>query len=129
MTLGLFLHQGRHIPEASPVGSSGSNGFIELGIQAVEGQGRTMKLAFESRIGEQITCDRSVIPWIIEYAAVLLNRCQVGEDGKTSYERLKCKAAYRYQVLSSVSESFVETASLPRPEMQVRFSLEGMNLP
>ena len=31
------------------------------------------------------------MPWLIEYAAVLLNRGQVGADGKTAYERLKGK--------------------------------------
>ena len=59
----------------------------------MEGQGRTMKLALESHLGEKIPSDHNVIPWIIDYAAVLLNRCQVGEDGKASYERLKGKAA------------------------------------
>ena len=59
----------------------------------MEGQGRTLKLAFESHVGDKVPSDHDVIPWMIEYAAVLLNRCQVGEDGKTSYERLKGKAA------------------------------------
>ena len=36
---------GRNISESSPVGSSGSNGFIEQRIQAVEGQGRTIALS------------------------------------------------------------------------------------
>lgn len=39
---------GRSIVEASPAGSSGSNGFIERGIQSLEGQARTIKLAFLS---------------------------------------------------------------------------------
>ena len=43
--------QGRAIPEASPTGSSGSNGVIERTVQAIEGQVRTLKLALESRIG------------------------------------------------------------------------------
>ena len=46
--------QGRSIPEASPVGSSGSNGVIERAVQAIEGQARTIKLALESRIGAEI---------------------------------------------------------------------------
>ena len=29
------------------------------------------------------------IPWITEHAAVLLNRFEVGHDGKTAYERNK----------------------------------------
>ena len=84
---------GRTIHESSPVGSSQSNGLIERAIQDAEGQIRTMKLDFESHLGEQILSDHNLIPWLVEYAAVLLNRGQVGQDGKTAYERLKGKAA------------------------------------
>ncbi len=75
------------------VGSSGSDGFIERGLQAAECQGRTIKLAFESHTGDKAHSDHDVIPWMIEYVAVLFNRCQVGEEGKTSYERLKGNAS------------------------------------
>ena len=54
---------GRTIHESSPVGSSQSNGFIERGIQAVEGQIRTMKLDFEAHVGEKIPSDHKLIPW------------------------------------------------------------------
>ena len=63
------------------------------GIQDIEGQARTLKLALESKIGEEIKSDHNIVPWIIEYAALLLNRGQAGKDGKTAYERLKGKAA------------------------------------
>ena len=79
--------------ESSPVGSSQSNGLIERAIQDVEGQVRTLKLAFESHLGEKIPSDHNIIPWLVEYAAVLLNRGQVGQDGKTAYERLKGETA------------------------------------
>ena len=82
---------GRTIHESSPVGSSQSNGLIERAIQDVEGQVRTMKLSFESHLGEKIPSDHNLIPWLVEYAAVLLNRGQVSQDGKTAYERLKSK--------------------------------------
>ena len=52
-----------------------------------------MTLDFESHLGENIPSDHNFIPWLVEYAAVLLNRGQVGKDGKTAYERLKGKAA------------------------------------
>ena len=84
---------GRTIHESSPAGSSQSNGLIERAIQDVEGQVRTMKLAFESHLGEKIQSAHNMVPWLVEYAAVLLNRGQVGQDGKTSYERLKGKPA------------------------------------
>ena len=84
---------GRSIVEASPVGSSGSNGFIERGVQGLEGQARTIKLAFESQVGMEIPSDHNLIPWIIEYDAVSINRGQLSSDGKTAYERLKGKPA------------------------------------
>lgn len=84
---------GRSIHDASPVGNSQSNGFIEKAIQDEEGQARTIKLDFESHIGTKVPSTHDLIPWLVEYAAVLLNRGQVGADGKTAYERLKRKRA------------------------------------
>ena len=75
------------------MGSSGSNGFIERAIQDEEDQVQTIKLALESNLGEMIPSDHTTVPWLVECAAVLLNGGQVGADGKTSYERLKGKAA------------------------------------
>ena len=85
--------EARTIHERPPVGSSQSNGFVERAIQDAEGQIRTIKLDFESRIGTKVPSSHDVVPWLIEYAAVLLNRGQVGVDGKTAYERLKGKRA------------------------------------
>ena len=73
---------GRTIHESSPVGSSQSNGLIERAIHDVEWRVRIMKLAFESHLGEKIPSDHNLIPWLVEYAAVLLNRGQVSQDGK-----------------------------------------------
>ena len=70
---GSAAQPGRNIPESSPVGSSGSNGFIERGIQAVEGQGRTIKLAFEFHTGDKVPSGHDVIPWMID-AALPFNR-------------------------------------------------------
>ena len=53
---------GRTIHESSPVGSSQSNEFIERAIQDVEGQIRTMKLDFESHLGEKIPGDHNLFP-------------------------------------------------------------------
>ena len=83
----------RTIHEQSPVADSQSNGFIERAIQDIEGQVRTIKSDFEPRAGEKIPSSHDLIPWLVEYAAVLLNRGRVSADGKTSYERLKGKRA------------------------------------
>ena len=42
----------------------------------------------------EIPSDHDVVPWIVEYAATIINKGQVGADGKTAYERLKGKPAH-----------------------------------
>ena len=83
---------GRTIEEASPVGSSSSNGIVERGIQSVEEQVRVLVSALGSRWKGTIPDRRSIWPWLVEYASYLLNRCNVGADGKTAYERCRGKA-------------------------------------
>ena len=65
---------------------------MERGIQDEERQVRTIKLALESNIGERIPSDHSLVPWLIEYASVLLNRGQVGKDGKNGLREAERKA-------------------------------------
>ena len=84
---------GRWIRENSPVDSHASNGVVERGIQSVEGQVRVLKGALESRWNVKIGTKHMVLPWIVEYAAHLLNRFEGGHDGKTAYERCKGKMA------------------------------------
>jgi hypothetical protein len=83
----------RTIVEESPVGSSGSNGIVERAVQTVEGQIRVMKLALEDRIGKTVDAEANIVTFMAEYASYMLNRLEVGKDGKTAYERTKGKAA------------------------------------
>ena len=41
----------------------------------------------------KIPTRHSVMPWLVEYAGLLLNRFEVSRDGKTSFERSKEKPA------------------------------------
>ena len=84
---------GAFIVEQSPVGASQSNGVVERGIQSVVGQVRVLLDALEARWGVDIPTTHPVITWIVEYAALLLNRFEVGHDGRTAYERCKKKKA------------------------------------
>ena len=79
------------IVENSPVYSSKSNGCVERGIQTVQGMIRTLRSALEARWCVKLPTDHAVWSWIAEYAAHLVNRGEVGHDGKTPYERLKGK--------------------------------------
>ena len=81
------------IPEQSPVGSSGSNGVVERGIQAVERMSRVLKLCLEDKWSAKIPDDHAIITWMVGHAGYLLSRFSVGVDGKTPYERLKGKKA------------------------------------
>ena len=84
---------GKYVVENSPVGSSASNGVIERGIQAISGQARVLLDALESRCGVEIEYGHPILCYIIEYAAFLINRFEVGHDGRTPYERCKGKKA------------------------------------
>ena len=101
---------GRYIVESSPVGSSGSNGVVERAIRSVEQQVLVLKDALEHRTGKQLTPWHPLMTWITEYAGHLLNRFEVGHDGKTAYERCKAKRAKTLviEVGSSGSNGVVE---------------------
>ena len=43
---------------------------------------------YEVAIGEK----HIMLPWWVKYAAVLINMCRIGEDGKTGYERRRGRA-------------------------------------
>ena len=75
----------------SPVGSSASNGMVESGVQTVQGQVRVLKDAFETRISTKVDGSHNIISWMIEIASVLVNRHEVGHDGKTPYGRSRGK--------------------------------------
>ena len=76
------------MPEYSPVRSSWSNGVIERGIKEVQGQLRAMKSALDTRVGVDIRSTSNFLPWMVEYASVLINRYLAGKDGKNSVRTL-----------------------------------------
>ena len=84
---------GRTMIEHSNKYCSKSNGIVERAIRSVEEQRRTMRSALEARLGVKWDYDHAVWAWMAEYASYLLNRFEVGHDGKTSYERCKGKRA------------------------------------
>ena len=75
--------------EASPVRDSQSNGFVERAVRSIEEMVRTHKIGLEAKIGGKLDTSHSAIGWMIEHWADILNKCQVGKDGRTPYERLK----------------------------------------
>lgn len=82
---------GRSILEKSPIKSSGSNGVVERGLQGVKGQLRVSFLALQGRICRKLDARGRIVNLIPEYAAYLMNRLEVGGDGKVAYDRARCK--------------------------------------
>ena len=73
------------------MGSSASNGVAERGVQTVEEQIRVLKDAFETQVGAQIPSNHNILAWLVEFAGTVVNRYEVGRDGKTPFERLHGK--------------------------------------
>ena len=57
----------------------------------MEGMIRSLRSALEERISEKLDIGDAIWPWLVEYSSYLLNRLEVGHDGKTAYERNKGK--------------------------------------
>ena len=52
-----------------------------------------MKCALEASLGRKVSAYRRILSFKPDYGAYLLNRLEVGKDGKTAYERCKGKKA------------------------------------
>ena len=77
--------EGRTIVEEAPVKSSGSNGRGERTVQTLEGQIRILLLSLEGHLGRRVNAKEPIVTYMPEYAAYLLNRLEVGKDGKAPY--------------------------------------------
>ena len=62
------------------MGERQPNGIIERAVGLVAGQARTLKAA--------LAPDARILCWLVEFAAYLMNRCDVGSDGMTPIHRL-----------------------------------------
>ena len=69
--------------------AAGAMGWLKWGIQGVEGQVRVSFLALQGRIGRKLGARERIVIFIPEYAEYLMNRLEVGKDGKVAYDRAK----------------------------------------
>ena len=65
-----------------------ANGMAEKAVQDYMGQLRTLKIALEARLRCKVESEWEILEWASEWASELINRCQVGRDGRTAYYRL-----------------------------------------
>ena len=71
------------MPERPPVGGSLSNRITERTVGLVRGQAKTLKAALEHGIGARVLLDVRILCSLVDFAAELVNRCDIGIDGKT----------------------------------------------
>ena len=57
----------------------------------MQGRLRAMKSALDARVGVDVRDTSNILPWMVKYASVLINRYLVEKDGRTAYERLRGK--------------------------------------
>ena len=82
------------ISEHSAAGDSQGHSITERAVRTVEEMVRTLKLDLEARISETLKTTHKVIPWLIGHAVGLVNKIQVGQYCKTSFERVKREAVH-----------------------------------
>ena len=75
--------------ENSPVGESESNGLVERAVQTLEGQVRTMLDALQYRLQHEVPAEHPVMTWLTQYAALLIRRTVILDDGTTCFPRLR----------------------------------------
>ena len=60
-------------------------------MQDVEDVIRTLKSAIDRKTGTRLKANDAIMTWMVEHAGMIINRCRIGIDGLTAYERLKGK--------------------------------------
>ena len=66
------------------MGGSWSNRVIERTVGVVAGQAAVL----EHRIGVKVPPDARILCWLVQFAAYLMNRCDIGSAGKMAIHRL-----------------------------------------
>ena len=79
------------ILENSVPGDSKTNGAAERAVKAVGEQVRVLRAGLQARLDMVVRTSHPMLTWLVQHAADCLSKYQIGEDGKTAYERLKGK--------------------------------------
>jgi hypothetical protein len=73
----------------APKRIKGSNGVVERAVQSVEGQLRTMEDVLDMRYKHVIPAEHCIVAWLVKYVSILLNKMEIGHDGKTAEQRTR----------------------------------------
>ena len=76
------------ILESSKIYDSQPNGVAERAAQSVGCQARTVLVALQKRLEVKVPVTHTIVTWLVEHAADLLNKFAVGPDGRNAFERI-----------------------------------------
>ena len=77
-------HGVRTVPEQAPRGSH--ERVAERAIQRIEEQVRVIKIA-RQKLGVAVPTGHPISSWTVQYSAGVINKMEVGHDGRTAWER------------------------------------------
>ena len=82
------LHPDRIIRINNPVGESECNGRIENAIRRLQEKITVLRHQIDSIIKHKISDEAPIMSWLVRWAAELLSKYAIADDGKTRYERV-----------------------------------------
>ena len=93
------LRVGRTIPESSARGESQSNGRAEDAGRRVREYARVLKEQMEDKMQGVLDAEDDIMQWLVRWAAMMMNRCRVGPDGKTAFEKVRRGRKCRVEII------------------------------
>ena len=72
------------IPQRPLKGDHMANGRVEMSVREVKRQCRTLRISAEQNTSVRISDDSPLISWLSHFAAKIMNKMRIGNDGKTS---------------------------------------------
>ena len=113
--------------EHSQAYDSQASGGTELGVRALRGLYRTLRLCLEKRIGFVLPVQHPLSSWLLEHTALLLNASLRGEDGLTPWARVRGRAFG--QRLIGFGESVLYKLPLQGPQHDLEGNMAARALP
>ena len=77
--------------ESSPKGETQSNVIADRAVQDLDDGVRTHKLDLEAKLQTTVRIGHPCIVWMVENVADIINKFKIGQDGRTTHERLSGK--------------------------------------
>ena len=93
------------VPEVSSKGDSAGNGLAEGAVKEIKAKVRTLVHALQQLHSLKVEPNSQCLPWLVAFAAALMNRSRRGPDGRTAWELRKGRACRRQ--LCAFGEKFL----------------------